>query len=229
MLKIGADPELFLYNNKTLNFVSAHNKFPGTKQDPYKVGNGAIQVDGTAIEFNIRPALSLEEFISNIEEMQGIIKNWAYKNHRLSVSHNPVAIFEKDYFDSLSVKERTLGCDPEYSALTGRLCRKPDLIGETFRTTGGHVHVGYSNKALQKSDFENQRQIAVTLSKNLLEVAEQWENDMSSYRRLYYGSDFAFRPKPYGVEIRCLDSLWTSKKEYITEIYNCVKRTMENM
>ena len=52
---IGADPELFVMKNG--KFHSADDLIPGSKDEPYPVENGAVKVDGMALEFNIRPAL----------------------------------------------------------------------------------------------------------------------------------------------------------------------------
>ena len=49
--------------------VSAHGLIPGTKYEPYPIPHGALQVDGTALEFNINPSSSYEEFNTNIDEV----------------------------------------------------------------------------------------------------------------------------------------------------------------
>ena len=61
-LKIGCDPELWIFDKKLGKIISAHGLFPGTKAEPYAVTHGAVQVDGMAAEFNINPASSAEEF-----------------------------------------------------------------------------------------------------------------------------------------------------------------------
>jgi len=61
---IGADPELFVSLGGKL--VSAHNLIPGTKMAPHPVNNGAVQVDGMALEININPASTSKEFCKNI-------------------------------------------------------------------------------------------------------------------------------------------------------------------
>ena len=73
---VGADPELFMKNPNTNAFVSAHDRVPGTKYEPFKVPNGAIQVDGTALEFNIDPAHSVEEFVANIKSVKQTLESY---------------------------------------------------------------------------------------------------------------------------------------------------------
>lgn len=77
---IGSDPELFLFNNKTKKVVSAIDKIPGYKEDPYKEGlpeGFGLQTDNILAEFNIPPVQSEEQFISHIEFMKDIIRNMA--------------------------------------------------------------------------------------------------------------------------------------------------------
>ncbi len=68
---IGCDPELFVFSENKKKIVSAHDLLPGTKEEPFAVPCGAIQVDGVAAEFNITPADESRRFIQNI----AIVKN----------------------------------------------------------------------------------------------------------------------------------------------------------
>jgi len=51
---VGCDPELFVKKDGVL--VSAHGLVQGSKEHPFRVSKGAVQVDGMALEFNIDPA-----------------------------------------------------------------------------------------------------------------------------------------------------------------------------
>jgi len=72
---VGCDPELWLRDKKTGEIVSAHTLLPGTKLEPYKVTAGAIQVDGTAAEFNIDPASGYSTFVTNIAQVLSQMQN----------------------------------------------------------------------------------------------------------------------------------------------------------
>ena len=61
---IGCDPELFV--TKDGKPRSAFGLVPGTKESPFKVKKGAIQVDGMALEFNIDPAKTEHQFVTNV-------------------------------------------------------------------------------------------------------------------------------------------------------------------
>jgi hypothetical protein len=64
--KFGCDPEGFIKNTQTGEYVTAEGLIPGTKLEPHPVKHGAVQVDGMAAEFNIDPASELHDFNRNI-------------------------------------------------------------------------------------------------------------------------------------------------------------------
>ncbi len=70
----GCDPEVFLMVGD--KYVSAHGLFPGTKAEPFKVEKGAVQVDGLALEFNIDPAKTPEEFAAREKELTEFIASF---------------------------------------------------------------------------------------------------------------------------------------------------------
>jgi hypothetical protein len=68
-LTIGADPELFVRRGR--HFISGH-LFPcGTKDSPMPTAHGMIQNDGLALELNIRPARTQDEFVTNVSGALG--------------------------------------------------------------------------------------------------------------------------------------------------------------
>src|SRR4051812_48593109 len=92
---LGADPELFMRNPNGNHFVSAHDKVPGTKYEPFKVPHGAIQVDGTALEFNIDPAASCDEFVRNIASVRNTLAGYV---PGFNIVAEPTALYEDEYF-----------------------------------------------------------------------------------------------------------------------------------
>ena len=76
----GSDPELFLVNTKTKRIVSAIDKIPGYKEEPYKEGlpeGFGLQTDNILAEFNIPPVTQESEFIDAIEFMKNVIRDKA--------------------------------------------------------------------------------------------------------------------------------------------------------
>lgn len=225
---IGCDPELFVVNRQH-RFVSVHGFLPGTKDNPYMVEKGAVQADGTAAEFNIKPAATAEEFSDNIRtvllQLQELIQKHD-KSLRLRVT--PTATFTKKYFKRLPIEALRLGCEPDFDAYTNRQTTPPstDL---PFRTGGGHVHIGWGENLEVKDTHHiydcivgTQQLDAVLYVSSLL-----WDQDKK--RRTLYGKIGAFRPKPYGVEYRPLSNAWVADPDLHLWIFNATRWAFEKL
>lgn len=223
-ISIGADPELFCRNKTTGLFVSAHDKIPGTKDQPHKVPLGAVQVDGVAAEFNIDPSYSAKEFLLNIETVQTQLQNFAGED--LELVAEPTVEFSSDYFKSLPDSVRELGCNPDFNAWTGQVNDKPDGDSTTMRTGAGHIHIGWCN-GVDPSDpvhFEDCRIVTKQLDYYLGMYSLMWDSDTK--RRSLYGKAGAFRPKPYGVEYRSLSNVWLRSPRLQSWIWNSTYRAL---
>jgi hypothetical protein len=220
---IGTDPEVFLRSVSTGEFVSAHGMFPGTKQQPYPLGNvGFMQVDGHALEFNSLPAESEDEFVENVTNIFEAVKREVEKvDPDLEIALEPVAHFDEAYFKSLPDESKVLGCDPDFSSMSGSVLPSPDISTKPVRTSSGHIHIGWTNfdDTYDEQVFAQRLEVANKVTPHLLKVAKRWENPASEERRRYYGREGAFRPKAYGVELRVLDCLWLKDEQSMREVY----------
>lgn len=234
---IGADPELFAFNKKTDQYQSVHDCLVGDKVNPFKVNLGAVQVDGTAAEFNIDAASSKNAFIRNIRTVkatiEGMIKE---KNPDLILVAQPHVEYNKDYWETIPQYNKILGCDPDYNAYTGEANPRPDpeKIGKpTLRTGSGHIHIGWREPTEFKSDaeewvhFQECCALVKLLDHFILPVEKQW--DKSEVRRSLYGAPGAFRPKLYGVEYRVLSNKWVGNEEVTSWLYDTIKGIVECM
>lgn len=214
---LGADPELFVFiGNRP---VSAHDLIPGTKVKPFPVPGGAIQVDGTAAEFNINPAVSFEEFDNNIDLVLGSLRGYLPANAELRAES--FVVWEEDYFKELPFVARELGCMPDFNAWDGRRNPKPRLKeSPTLRTAAGHIHIGFTqNASLQDPSHI----VAAQLMAQLMDWhvgAWSCEVDTDKTRRLLYGKAGACRYKTYGVEYRTLSNFWVLNKSLRLEVWN---------
>jgi len=215
---IGCDPEYFLWDTKTSVFVSAHDKVPGTKDEPYKLANGGhVQADGTAVEFNIPPSRTPKQFKDHIlSALNDIKKEFFAKDDNLKFSFSPVADFKPDYFDRLPASAKELGCDPDFSAYNGGKPNPKPNGTRQYRTGSGHIHVGF----LKREDFIPQgvepssiqehvddcSALAIAMDYNLMSFRSLWDKD--DRRATMYGNPGCFRPKPYGMEYRTLSNAW---------------------
>jgi len=83
----GADPELFVFQHGKVQ--SGYGLIEGDKENPFKVENGAVQVDGMALEFNIDPAMDEEGFVFNLESVMRQLQKMVpdYELHADPVAH----------------------------------------------------------------------------------------------------------------------------------------------
>lgn len=223
IVTIGADPEVFLKDRITGDYVSATGMFPGTKEEPFALGNyGHVQVDGHALEFNTIPAESEDEFVTNVTNIFEAVKELVRsRDENLEIVLDPVAKFNPFYFMSLPPSSKVLGCTPDFSGIDGHQLHAPDIAEEPIRTSSGHIHIGWTNSEdpFDKENFANRLAVAQRVNPYLLSVSRKWEGPQSIVRRRYYGRDGAFRPKPYGIELRTLDAQWLASEERMREVY----------
>jgi len=217
-LKIGADPEFFL--KKDGEFISAHGMIEGTKEYPFSVKAGAVQVDGMALEFNIDPAESSEEFTVNINTVLTELRNMVPEE--FDFSFEAVARFTPSYMEQQPFAALALGCDPDFNAYTGKMNPRPDAK-QPIRTAAGHVHVGWTddpraskNHILDCKNLVKQLDFMLGIPSILL--------DKDVERRQLYGKAGAFRPKRYGVEYRVLSNFWIKSNELQKWVFDITKQ-----
>lgn len=205
--KIGADPEFFVKRFGKLH--SAHGLIPGSKENPFKVDKGAVQVDGMALEFNIDPAENLAQFEVNMttvmDKIMGMIPGY-------EVFVEPVADFGLDYIRSQPKEAAELGCSPDFNAYTKQANPRPD-VNTPFRTASGHVHIGWTKEPVDinnEGHLEACRALTKALDVYLGIPSLVWDRD--DRRRSLYGAAGAFRPKSYGMEYRVLSNKWITDK-----------------
>lgn len=227
-LKIGADPEFFL--RKDGLFISAHGYVPGTKIEPYPLSKGAVQLDGTAVEFNVNPTSDRDEFAQNIkgtlDEIRTMIPG------EISFAFIPSVVFKKGYFEKEVPDEcKALGCTPDFSAQNGGGVKHAPPNNTTMRTGAGHIHIGWTNDAVWDNDrgdpHFNRCIRTTTMFDAYLKLYLPWfDRDRRRFRM--YGSGGAFRPKPYGVECRSPSNAWLKHPELWPWLHDVASFVGEN-
>ena len=228
-IKVGCDPELFI--KKDGGFVSAHGVIQGNKKAPYAVKNGAVQVDGMALEFNINPAESSEEFTENIKKVRASLSRMVKRKlgSGVEILAIPTAEFGEAYINSQPEEAKELGCDPDYSCYTGKANPRPDG-SKSFRTGAGHVHVGWCEELVDPHDPEHfEACIMLTKQLDLSLGLGSLLFDHDTKRRELYGDFGTFRPKPYGVEYRTLSNAWLNREENIKWVYDTTIKATKDL
>lgn len=212
----GADPELFLRDAQNKPVVSI-GRIGGTKRRPRSIGNGyALQEDNVAVEFNIPPASSKEEFVKSISfVLDHLALEVAQQGLKLDISPT----MEFDIVDLMHPQAMELGCEPDFNAWTGEKNPRPKAP-ETLRSSGGHLHIGYENPSIEvSSDIIKAHDLFCGVPSVLL--------DDDSRRREIYGKAGACRYKDYGVEYRTLSNFWIKTKELTEMIYEQSERAID--
>lgn len=215
---IGADPEVFVQKGGV--FVSGHTFPCGSKDRPRVVASGAVQVDGMALEFNVKPAKTRVAFVKNtVKVFKDLNKIVHAEDPDAMLVAVPTANFGADYIGSMPEKVKALGCNPDFNGYT----MQPNPIPNAelpFRTGSGHVHVGFTEGA-EEDDYLHMKaccRIARQLDYYLGLPSLQWDKD--SQRRELYGKAGAFRPKSYGMEYRVLSNAWVSDEKLMGFVYD---------
>jgi hypothetical protein len=206
---IGTDPEFFLQESDTGKLKCAIPFIKGTKEEPEALpsGKGSIQKDNVALEFATAPAKDGNEFVENIRVTFQDIMNVLPKGHELVVT--PSAEFDKDQLED--PEACIFGCDPDYDAWTISQNEKPFCSNESFRSCGGHIHIGKVEGDGNDFLYDPMGKILVikmmdTFHGIISTILDRSEASVA--RRQLYGKAGCHRPTEYGVEYRVLSNYW---------------------
>ena len=182
-----------------------------------------VQVDGMALEFNIDPASTEDEFCINVQDVFNIMKLMVPEYEVVAV---PVADFTDEYLRKQPAAALELGCDPDYNAWTSEANRKPNS-SIPMRTASGHVHIGWTDKEdINDKNHINRCEI-VSKQMDFYLGLPSLVYDADIRRRSMYGKAGAYRPKPYGVEYRTLSNAWLNSDRLIKWVFRATKRGVE--
>jgi hypothetical protein len=217
---VGCDPEVFVKQGGL--FKSAHGLIKGDKKDPQKIPYGAVQVDGMALEFNINPAATEDEFVLNVTQVFTALKAMVPE---YEVVATPVADFDPAYMKAQPEEALELGCDPDYNGWTGQANPRPDG-DRPFRTASGHVHIGWTDNQSTEGKHRVQALMAARQMDFFLGLPSLFY-DTDVKRRELYGKAGALRVKTYGMEYRTLSNAWLNSESLMRWVFASAKAGME--
>jgi hypothetical protein len=206
---VGVDPEIFVIDKLMGRYTSAHDLAPGTKDAPHPLKNGAVQVDGIALEYNTKPAYTSLEFAQYNSDVMKQLRAMLPED-RYAFAIEPAIFLDKIFFDSLPDGPKELGCMPDYNAYTGQQTPSPKPTGlyETMRTGSGHIHVSWTEN--QNTEDLSHRwdcnYVVKCLEYTVGAYMHLWDTD--THRANLYGKPGALRYRPYGVEWRSPSNAW---------------------
>lgn len=204
---IGCDPEVFVKRNGL--FRSAFGLINGDKKNPQKIPNGAVQVDGMALEFNIDPAHNEDEFALNVQSVFSQLKAMV---PGYEVVATPVAHFTAEHMKEQPAAALELGCDPDFNAWSGGVNDKPNA-DRPMRTASGHVHIGWGSNFDVSSPQHISMSNAMGKQMDFFLGLPSLMYDEDTERRSMYGKAGCLRYKPYGMEYRTLSNAWLNSEK----------------
>jgi Phage phiEco32-like COOH.NH2 ligase-type 2 len=211
---IGCDPELFLKNPQG-KFISAVGLIGGNKIIPQKITESghAILEDNVAVEFNVPPSSSCDEFISHINFTLDYLTD---KVASLGLEFSKAAAISFDKDQLLTPESQQFGCESDFNAWTRKVNESPKAEDSSLRSCGGHIHIG--------TDLPN---IEVIRAMDLFAGIPSLYLDDDKTRRQLYGKAGAYRPKIYGVEYRTLSNFWIWSDEYKEWAYRQTEKALD--
>ena len=219
-ITIGADPELFIINEKTKKVVSSIGLIPGIKGDPY-VGEDmpsgfGLETDNILAEFNIPPVRDEISFINNIEYMKNYIDKFVKdKNPDLGILCAASMNVPESELNSPEAKE--FGCSVDYNVYTQSENPKPQGASTNLRSAGFHIHYGYCGNNIGKSlKLIKYMDLYLGLPSVIL--------DTDNKRRTLYGKAGCFRLTSYGFEYRVLSSYMMSSTDLLEKVWEGISR-----
>lgn len=227
---LGCDPEIFLVDSDG-NPVSAYGILPGTKEEPFAVEDGTVQVDGMAAEIGIHPAASWEEWEGRISNVLRQLEKMLPKG--VSLCYEPAVRFSQSVMDAMPEEVKKLGCEPDFNAWTGKPNPAPDRSNDPLLACiGGHIHFGWFDKDNLASIYdEDHQRICFDFVKQCDWFLGAWAMrfDKNLERRQLYGKAGSCRVKPYGVEYRTLSSFWLRSRDMRMTVWNRAQEAIKMM
>lgn len=220
-MSLGSDPE-FVIKRLDGTLISAPHALKESHDvmEPTKIKTrfGEVFADNANLELSINYADTKTGFTRNVKGALGIAHKVLGKDFTLH------AIPSLDYPATELTHPicKKFGCQPDYDAFRVEENVIPEGATErSFRTCGGHVHIGNVEGIEKLQDF-NGRIHTVKLFELILGTpGVLLDNTPASIkRRSLYGGAGAHRPKEYGVECRSLSNFWTQTPELVGFIWD---------
>jgi hypothetical protein len=232
-IRIGCDPEGFLVDGNG-EFVAAYGYVPGDKENPHKLDGGAVQVDGFAVEFNIDPVETADQFHKNIKKVLYQINEMIHSVDKgMSIRWTPIAKFRSTIWNMAPEQCKVLGCDPDFN-VSGQMNENPTqkLENNPIRTAAGHIHIGWLDELLEDATIKDHFDMCTDIARGF------YRSNLSSYiphtkeeveRLNYYGHSGSFRPKKYGIELRSPSNIWVAHEESQKLIFDQTRKRFHEL
>jgi hypothetical protein len=218
-VKLGSDPEIFVFNPLENRFETAIGLTRGSKEYPEPITDEGhcIQVDGVALEFNIPACSTKEEYVKNINFVKSYLQETILTPKGWELSKMATADFTDKQLNCKQAQE--IGCDPDINAWS-LVFNDPQGYKNNMRAVGGHIHVGYNNPQEDVS-------LNITKAMDIFLGVPSVLLDPDTRRRELYGKAGAMRFKPFGMEYRVLSNFWIMDDTLIKWVFNNTLKALD--
>jgi len=218
--KLGADPEFFLFSINENKNIPICGMLGADKHNPRQISDSdpeyAILEDNCSLEYNIKPANNLTDWLNNINFVKNYVTSTFLNPKNLLPLYQASCRFNPE--DLMNDKAQYMGCQSSWSAWTDEQ-QIIDRTDFTLRTASFHVHIGYDNPKVNTSiDLVKAFDLFLGVPSVLI--------DPDRERRKMYGKAGDYRLKSYGVECRCLSGFFQKDEEHLTWVYNQVLKAI---
>ena len=219
-LLVGSDPEVFLIDRDSREFVSAIGKIPGSKDSPYplpELGKGfALQTDCCSVEFNVPPVTNSQDFYNNIQKMFNHIRSIIPSG--LDISLATSGEFSKS--DLRHPQAKLAGCSSDYNAWSLTVNDKPNFKATNIRCNGAHLHFGYEG-------FNDATSIELIKALDLTIGVTSLLIDSDRERRKLYGRAGCFRMTYFGIEYRTPSPYYLASQELVDHVFRGIDKAID--
>jgi hypothetical protein len=214
----GSDPEFML--SRWDDLQSAIKLLPKKEKAISRQGS-KFYYDNVLAEIAVKPGKTKNEVLENTQQaLQNFSK--LIKPCRFNIKSSA-----KYPSQQLSDKEsRIAGCNPEWNVYTLRCVMPPEeIISKTsFRTAGGHIHLGAEElkNPLKCFDVIRMMDLFIAIPSIFLD-----KDETSKDRRKIYGHAGSHRATDYGFEYRALGNFWFSSPQHVSLIYDLTEFVLD--
>jgi len=227
---LGGDPEIFVVDKKD-KLVSASKIIEGKVTTHY----GEVVNDGMQIELHPSPSTCREVLANNIFDCMKSASEIS-KAKGLSLSCDFTHAVEEKVLKELPAEVSALGCEPDYSAYSGKI-KILNIDGSKHfkRYCGGHIHLGVAQQYFHRTDVQGRLLYKKTAEAQFHEHADEMvrmfdylvgntavllDHDESNVeRRKVYGQAGSYRYQPHGIEYRTLSNFWLRHTSILSLMY----------
>jgi hypothetical protein len=231
---LGSDPELVIFDRKLDRIIPSNGLVKGTKDKPYRLTNGTVQLDGTATEIGPDAGRTAKEFLHNIKSVVQEVRQMLddVEPNRYELRCGQLVSYHPDDVKNICPTSFDIGCSAEYEIISRngqpqlKEVRSSGKVSSTAVPIGGHLHLGFC----EGEDITDP--LHLYDCRTLIDYFSYFTGCLHHLNRRRYeirpvGSPV--RVKTYGVEYRSPSSLWLADKELARMLFDAYYNAMDRL